>query len=69
MNRAENILSIRKKLDITRKEFADALCLSKEQEKLLKKDNKSPDYLKSRICYLDIFDSVNFIFFFNVSTS
>lgn len=36
MNRAEKILSIRKKLDITRKEFADALCLSKEQEKLLK---------------------------------
>ena len=39
------------------------------QEKLLKKGNKSPDYLKSRICYLDIFDSVNFIFFFNSSIS
>lgn len=38
-------------------------------KKLLKKGNKSPDYLKSRVCYLDIFDSVNFIFFFNVSTS
>ena len=39
------------------------------QEKLLKKGNKSLDYLKSSIYYLDIFDSVNFIFFFIVSTS
>ena len=39
------------------------------QEKLLKKGNKNSEYLKSRICYLDIFDSVNFIFFFNSSAS
>ena len=39
------------------------------QKNLLKKGNKSLDYLKSRVCYLDVFDSVNFIFFFNVSTS
>lgn len=36
MSRSELILSIRKKLDITRKEFSDALGLTLEQEKMLK---------------------------------
>ncbi|MBF1176970.1 MAG: DNA (cytosine-5-)-methyltransferase [[Eubacterium] sulci] len=36
MSRAEDIISIREKLGITRKEFSDALYFSKEQEKLLR---------------------------------
>ena len=36
MNRAEDILAVREKLEINRKEFSDALCFSKEQEKMLK---------------------------------
>ena len=36
MSRAEDILSVREKLGIVRKEFSDALCLSKKQEKMLK---------------------------------
>ena len=36
MSRAEDIINIREKLGITRKEFSDALYFSKEQEKLLK---------------------------------
>lgn len=36
MQKAEDIKSIRQKLNITRKEFSDALYFSKEQEKLLK---------------------------------
>lgn len=37
MSRAEDILAVREKLSISRKEFSDALYLDKEQEKLLKK--------------------------------
>ena len=36
MSKATDITAVRKKLGITRKEFSDALCLDKEQEKLLK---------------------------------
>ena len=36
MSRAEDILAVREKLGIRRKEFSDALCLRKEQEKMLK---------------------------------
>ncbi len=36
MGRAEEITAIRNKLGITRKEFSDALCLERDQEKLLK---------------------------------
>lgn len=36
MSRAENILAVREKLGIRRKEFSDALCFSREQEKMLK---------------------------------
>ncbi len=35
-SRAEKITAVRNKLGITRKEFSDALCLEKDQEKLLK---------------------------------
>lgn len=36
MSRAEDILAVREKLGIRRKEFSDALCFTREQEKLLK---------------------------------
>ena len=36
MSRAEDILAVREKLGIRRKEFSDALCFTKEQEKMLK---------------------------------
>ena len=36
MSRATEILAVREKLGITRKEFSDALYLDKEQEKLFK---------------------------------
>lgn len=36
MNRAEDILAVREKLGIRRKEFSDALCFTREQEKMLK---------------------------------
>mgnify|MGYP004645834273 FL=1 len=36
MSRAEDILAVREKLGIRRKEFSDALCFTKEQEKMFK---------------------------------
>lgn len=36
MSRAEDILAVREKLEINRKEFSDALSFSREQEKMLK---------------------------------
>lgn len=36
MSRAEDILAVREKLGIRRKEFSDALCFTREQEKMLK---------------------------------
>ena len=36
MSRADDILAVREKLGIRRKEFSDALCFTREQEKLLK---------------------------------
>ena len=36
MTKAEDILAVREKLGIRRKEFSDALCLTREQEKMLK---------------------------------
>lgn len=36
MSRAKDIVAVREKLGIRRKEFSDALCFTKEQEKLLK---------------------------------
>ena len=36
MSRAEDILTVREKLGIRRKEFSDALYFTKEQEKMLK---------------------------------
>ena len=36
MSRAEDILTVREKLGIRRKEFSDALCFTREQEKMLK---------------------------------
>lgn len=36
MSRSEDILAVREKLGIRRKEFSDALCFTREQEKMLK---------------------------------
>ena len=36
MTRSEDILAVREKLGIRRKEFSDALCFTREQEKMLK---------------------------------
>lgn len=36
MSKAEDILAVREKLGIRRKEFSDALCFTREQEKMLK---------------------------------
>lgn len=53
MSKAEAITSIRKKLGITRKEFSDALCLEREQEKLFKEwesgTKEVPDDIFERI--------------------
>ena len=35
MSRATEIFAVREKLGITRKEFSDALCFTREQEKML----------------------------------
>ena len=34
MSRSEDILAVREKLGIRRKEFSDALCFTREQEKM-----------------------------------
>lgn len=53
MSRSEIILSVRNKLDITRKEFSDALGFTVQQEKMLKEwetgKNKIPDNIYNRI--------------------
>lgn len=53
MSKAEAITSIRNKLGITRKEFSDALCLEREQEKLFKEwesgTKEVPDDIFERI--------------------
>ncbi len=55
MNRAENILAVREKLGIRRKEFSDALYFSREQEKMLKdwESGKSevPDEIYDKIMH------------------
>ncbi len=37
MTRSEDILALREKLGIRRKEFSDALCFTREQEKNVKR--------------------------------
>lgn len=53
MSRAEDILAVREKLGIRRKEFSDALCFTREQEKLLKEwetgNLEVPDEIYERI--------------------
>lgn len=49
MSKAGDIVAIREKLGITRKEFSDALCLSKEQEKLLKDWESEKDIIPEEI--------------------
>lgn len=53
MSRAKNILAVREKLEINRKEFSDALYLTREQEKMLKEWETGnldiPDEIYSKI--------------------
>lgn len=53
MGRAKNILAVREKLEINRKEFSDALYLTREQEKMLKEWETGkldiPDEIYSKI--------------------
>ena len=71
MSRAEDILTVREKLGIRRKEFSDALYFTKEQEKMLKEWETGkidvPDVniptIEVRILTLDIKPNSRFLVF------